>query len=87
MAKNSIWIKVIAIAVSLLSLMFGVFMYIQKLDQDRMARIEKEITLIKTQTMAISNFTAATEVRLEASGELMKIHQERIDELYRILNR
>ena len=91
MMKNNGGIKIIVpVAMGLLTIMWGVFIYIQKLDQDRMARIEKDIDRLahtKLEIQAISNYVASSTVEIENTKESTKKNQERIEELYRILNR
>ena len=91
MMKNNNWLKVV---LALLTVGVTIFLYIQKLDQDRMARIENKIdelaqtsSQIRMEIQAISNFAASSTVEIENVKTSAEKNEERINELYRILNR
>jgi hypothetical protein len=66
---------------------FGVWGVGGKMLYDRIQELVSETKEMRKEIMVISNFVAANEVRNEAISEGIKENRNRINELYRILNR
>ena len=77
-------IKVITIIILIISSIGGVG---GKMLYDRIQELTNETKEMRKEIMVISNFAAESRLKFEMREEKSKENKERIDELYRILNR